>query len=76
MSEKISASTQAYLINDAIARAVMGGIGQLSELELLAILLRNAGERRAHDKAVKLLRAFASLVDCSPPIWRRSQHQE
>jgi len=61
MSRKVLLKAESYLINDAITRAVESGVAQLSEVELLAILLRTAGERRPQRKAVTLLRAFASL---------------
>ena len=61
MSEFTAATTQNYLVNDARDRALEQGITALSEVDLLALLLRGAGERSPHDKAVALLRTFKSL---------------
>lgn len=54
-------ATQSYMINDARSRVVSQGVEQLSDVELIALMLRGAGERTPFDKAVTLLNAMGSL---------------
>ena len=62
MSEKAtSTATQKYLIRDASSRAMNAGVSRLSDVELIALLPSNAGERGPYEKAAMLLSAFGSV---------------
>lgn len=62
MSENYTfAATQQYLIRDASSRAMDSGVYQLSEVDLIALLLSNAGEKAPYEKATRLLSAFGSV---------------
>src|SRR5262249_1140700 len=61
MNTQTNVRTETYLINDARERAIKQGIAQMSEVDLLALLLRSAGEKSPITKAVRLLKEFRSI---------------
>ena len=56
-----SASVRTFARTNARSRLLSRGASELSETELLALLLPTSGKQSAHDKATELLVSFGSL---------------